>query len=138
MTASYSAERAGETVKTRSPEVDGPSSRGGEAHARPLEAPHGRGPKRRGRGQASGQLRRCPVLGQQHPRLPQHPRGRQVAGVPIRLQTHVLEADGHPGYLATARMLGEAGMLLAEDGATPKLAGCLTPAAALGTASVGR
>lgn len=49
-----------------------------------------------------------------------------------------LEADGHPGYLATARMLGEAGMLLAEDGATPKLAGCLTPAAALGTACVGR
>ena len=29
-----------------------------------------------------------------------------------------LEADGHPGYLATARLLGEAGMLLAEDGAT--------------------
>jgi short subunit dehydrogenase-like uncharacterized protein len=43
-----------------------------------------------------------------------------------------LEADGHPGYLATARLLGEAGMLLAEDGATPDRAGCLTPAAALG------
>jgi short subunit dehydrogenase-like uncharacterized protein len=44
-----------------------------------------------------------------------------------------LDADGHPGYLATARLLGEAGMLLAEDGATPARAGCLTPAAAIGT-----
>lgn len=49
-----------------------------------------------------------------------------------------LEADGHPGYLATARMLGEAGILLAEDGATPPGAGCLTPAVALGTASAPR
>lgn len=44
-----------------------------------------------------------------------------------------VDGDGHPGYLTTARMLGEAGMLLAEDGATPRRAGCLTPAAALGT-----
>ncbi len=49
-----------------------------------------------------------------------------------------LQASGHPGYLATARLLGEAGMLLAEDGATPARSGCLTPAAALGTACVGR
>jgi short subunit dehydrogenase-like uncharacterized protein len=49
-----------------------------------------------------------------------------------------LEADGHPGYLATARLLGEAGMLLAEDGATPDRAGCLTPAAALGSECVPR
>ena len=49
-----------------------------------------------------------------------------------------LDADGHPGYLATAKMLGEAGMLLAEDGTTPAGAGCLTPAAALGTACVAR
>jgi short subunit dehydrogenase-like uncharacterized protein len=49
-----------------------------------------------------------------------------------------LDADGHPGYLATARLLGEAGMLLAEKGATPDRAGCLTPAAALGTACVDR
>jgi short subunit dehydrogenase-like uncharacterized protein len=49
-----------------------------------------------------------------------------------------LRADGHPGYLATARMLGEAGMLLAEDGATPPGAGCLTPATALGTAATAR
>ncbi len=47
--------------------------------------------------------------------------------------TVLLDADGHPGYLATARLLGEAGMLLSEDGATPERAGCLTPAAALGT-----
>lgn len=49
-----------------------------------------------------------------------------------------VDADGHPGYLATARMLGEAGLLLAEPGATPERAGCLTPAAALGTGSVER
>jgi short subunit dehydrogenase-like uncharacterized protein len=54
-----------------------------------------------------------------------------------RVET-LLEAEGHPGYLATARLLGEAGMLLAEDGATPERAGCLTPAAALGTACVDR
>jgi short subunit dehydrogenase-like uncharacterized protein len=56
--------------------------------------------------------------------------GRQV-GVNI-------EAEGNPGYLATARMLGEAGLLLAEPGLTPERAGCLTPATALGTASIGR
>ncbi|MGA2455705.1 MAG: saccharopine dehydrogenase NADP-binding domain-containing protein [Solirubrobacteraceae bacterium] len=46
----------------------------------------------------------------------------------------IVDARGHPGYLATARMLGELGLLLAEDGATPERAGCLTPAVALGTA----
>ncbi|HEY7257061.1 MAG TPA: saccharopine dehydrogenase NADP-binding domain-containing protein [Solirubrobacterales bacterium] len=49
-----------------------------------------------------------------------------------------LDADGHPGYLATARMLGEAGLLLADDGATPERSGCLTPAAALGTGCLDR
>jgi short subunit dehydrogenase-like uncharacterized protein len=49
-----------------------------------------------------------------------------------------VDAEGHPGYLATARMLGEAGLLLAEAGATPERAGCLTPATALGTGSAGR
>ena len=49
-----------------------------------------------------------------------------------------VDADGHPAYLATARMLGEVGLLLAEDGATPERAGCLTPAAALGTARLDR
>jgi short subunit dehydrogenase-like uncharacterized protein len=62
-------------------------------------------------------------------------RARTGAG---REVTVLLDAAGHPGYLATARMLGEAGMLLAEDGATPERAGCLTPAAALGTAHVER
>jgi short subunit dehydrogenase-like uncharacterized protein len=56
--------------------------------------------------------------------------GREVA-VEVR-------ADGHPGYLATARMLGEAGLLLAEPDLTPSRAGCLTPAAALGTACLPR
>jgi short subunit dehydrogenase-like uncharacterized protein len=54
-----------------------------------------------------------------------------------RLRVEV-DADGHPGYLATSRMLGEAGLLLAEDGATPQRAGFLTPAAALGTAHLDR
>ncbi len=49
-----------------------------------------------------------------------------------------LDADGHPGYLTTARMLGEAGLLLSEEGATPERGGCLTPAVALGTGSLDR
>ena len=49
-----------------------------------------------------------------------------------------VDAEGHPGYLATARMLGEVGLLLAEAGTTPESAGCLTPATALGTASAPR
>jgi short subunit dehydrogenase-like uncharacterized protein len=49
-----------------------------------------------------------------------------------------VEAEGHPGYLATARMLGEAGLMMAEDGITPERAGCLTPALALGTAHLDR
>jgi short subunit dehydrogenase-like uncharacterized protein len=53
------------------------------------------------------------------------------------VQVHA-DAEGHPGYLATARMLGEAGLLLAEPGASPDRAGCLTPAAALGTDHVAR
>ena len=60
---------------------------------------------------------------------------RTVGGNDIGAHVH---AHGHPGYLATARMLGEAGMLLAQEGATPDRAGCLTPAAALGTAHVDR
>lgn len=60
---------------------------------------------------------------------------RTVGGHYVRVD---LDADGHPGYLTTARMLGEAGMLLAEEGATPERSGFLTPAAALGTAQVDR
>lgn len=62
-------------------------------------------------------------------------RARTVAGNQIDV---LLDADGHPGYLATARLLGETGMLLAEDGATPERAGCLTPAWALGSACLPR
>jgi short subunit dehydrogenase-like uncharacterized protein len=62
-------------------------------------------------------------------------RGRTAAGTELGA---LLEADGHPGYLATARLLGEAGVLLAEDGTTPARGGCLTPASALGTACVER
>jgi len=49
-----------------------------------------------------------------------------------------LEGDGQPGYLATAKMLGEAGLLLSEPGATPDRSGFLTPAAALGTGALDR
>jgi short subunit dehydrogenase-like uncharacterized protein len=49
-----------------------------------------------------------------------------------------VEADGHPGYLATARMLGEAGLMLAEPGTTPDRTGCLTPALAIGTSHLDR
>ena len=49
-----------------------------------------------------------------------------------------VDADGHPGYLATARMLGEAGLLLAEGSSTADTAGCVTPAIALGAAAAPR
>lgn len=49
-----------------------------------------------------------------------------------------IEGEGHPGYLATARMMGEAGLMLADAGATPERAGCLTPATALGTSEIAR
>jgi short subunit dehydrogenase-like uncharacterized protein len=55
---------------------------------------------------------------------------RTPAGRYVRVD---LDADGHPGYLTTAKVLGEVGLLLAEDGPTPDRAGCLTPATALGT-----
>ena len=41
---------------------------------------------------------------------------KTVGGHYVRVD---LDGDGQPGYLATAKMLGEAGMLLAEEGATP-------------------
>jgi short subunit dehydrogenase-like uncharacterized protein len=62
-------------------------------------------------------------------------RGTTPSGREVRAK---VEAEGHPGYLATARMLGEAGMLLAEEGLTPQRAGCLTPATALGTSCLER
>ena len=49
-----------------------------------------------------------------------------------------VDADGHPGYLSTARMLGEAGLLMAKEGETPDRSGLLTPATALGTANLER
>jgi hypothetical protein len=47
-------------------------------------------------------------------------------------------SEGQVGYLATGRMTGEAGLLLAQHDATPERVGCLTPAVALGTNSVER
>jgi short subunit dehydrogenase-like uncharacterized protein len=61
--------------------------------------------------------------------------GRSSGGHDVHVD---VDAEGHPGYLATARMLGEAGLLLAAQGETPDRAGCLTPAAALGTARIER
>jgi short subunit dehydrogenase-like uncharacterized protein len=60
---------------------------------------------------------------------------RTTAAQEVRVE---VDAEGHPGYLATARMLGEAGLLLAERGVTPERTGCLTPATALGAACVER
>jgi short subunit dehydrogenase-like uncharacterized protein len=61
------------------------------------------------------------------------------AGTPGGYHVRVeVDADGHPGYLTTAKLLGEVGLLLAEDGATPQRAGCLTPATALGTGNLAR
>jgi short subunit dehydrogenase-like uncharacterized protein len=60
---------------------------------------------------------------------------RTAGGHQVRVE---VDADGHPGYLATAKILGEAGLLLAEDGATPERAGCLTPAIAIGSGPLAR
>jgi short subunit dehydrogenase-like uncharacterized protein len=49
-----------------------------------------------------------------------------------------VSGSGHVGYLATARMMGETGLLLSEDGATPPAAGCLPPSLALGTRNLSR
>ncbi len=60
---------------------------------------------------------------------------RTAGGHQVRVD---VDADGHPGYLTTAKILGEVGLLLAEDGATPERSGCLTPAIAIGTGPLGR
>ena len=60
---------------------------------------------------------------------------RTTGGHHVRVE---VDAEGHPGYLATARMLGEAGLMLAEPGLTPERSGCLTPATAIGTGSLER
>jgi short subunit dehydrogenase-like uncharacterized protein len=57
-------------------------------------------------------------------------RARTSTGQEMRCE---INADGHPGYLTTPRILGEAGLLLSETGSTPDRYGCLTPSAALGT-----
>jgi short subunit dehydrogenase-like uncharacterized protein len=49
-----------------------------------------------------------------------------------------VSGSGHVGYLATARMIGEAGLLLSEDGITPSAVGCLPPSLALGTMNLSR
>jgi short subunit dehydrogenase-like uncharacterized protein len=60
---------------------------------------------------------------------------RTTGGQEVRTR---VDATGQPGYLATARLLGEAGLLMAEAGTTPDRAGCLTPATAIGTQSIDR
>ena len=61
------------------------------------------------------------------------------AATPSGETVHVrIDADGHPGYLATSRMMGEAGLVLADDSLAPDRAGCLTPSVALGVASAER
>ncbi len=53
------------------------------------------------------------------------------------VEGHV-RGSGDVGYLATARMIGETGQLLSQDGATPPAAGCLPPSLALGTMNLDR
>ncbi len=60
---------------------------------------------------------------------------KTVGGHHVRVD---LDGDGQPGYLAAAKMLGEAGLMLSEKGATPERSGFLTPAAALGVGDVER
>jgi short subunit dehydrogenase-like uncharacterized protein len=60
---------------------------------------------------------------------------RTTGGRYVRVEC---DAEGHPGYLTTAKLLGEVGLLLAEQGGTPERAGCLTPATAIGTAGLDR
>jgi short subunit dehydrogenase-like uncharacterized protein len=56
--------------------------------------------------------------------------GRVPSGQSVRVE---VKGEGQPGYLATARMLGQAGLFLAEEnGRTPARYGCLTPATAIG------
>jgi short subunit dehydrogenase-like uncharacterized protein len=62
-------------------------------------------------------------------------RALSTAGNQVRVE---IDADGQPGYYTTATMLGEAGLLMADEGATPDRAGCVTPAIALGTEAVDR
>lgn len=62
-------------------------------------------------------------------------RARTASGNFVHVE---LDGDGQPGYLTTARMLGEAGLLLSEQGATPDRSGQLTPATALGTVGLDR
>ena len=60
---------------------------------------------------------------------------KTVGGHHIRTE---LDADGQPGYLATGRMLAEAGLMLSEEGVTPERSGFLTPAAAIGVTDLDR
>ncbi|MEY2849460.1 MAG: hypothetical protein RI885_2127, partial [Actinomycetota bacterium] len=48
-----------------------------------------------------------------------------------------LDADGHPGYVATARMIAELALIVA-DGTGTRRVGCITPALALGAGSAER
>lgn len=101
------------------------------------------------RAPAAVRVRAAAALSRLGPQAGFGPTGERLQGwrwqMRARARTHegvelqaLLDAEGHPGYLATARLLGEAGMLLAEDGATPADAGCLTPAGALGTTRLER
>ena len=62
-------------------------------------------------------------------------RALTTSGNQVRVE---VDADGQPGYYTTATMLGEAGLMMADEGATPDHYGCITPAVALGTGSVDR
>lgn len=64
---------------------------------------------------------------------------RGVAKGPAGALEMSLEGDGHPGYRTTANMIGEAALILADEGAnTPDNAGVITPASALGADELAR
>jgi len=62
-------------------------------------------------------------------------RARTSTGREMRVE---INADGHPFYYTTPRMVAEAALLLSEAGSTPDCSGCLTPSTALGTRNAGR
>ena len=108
-----------------------PGSREPPAAGRPPASGSDRGCASSSRTRASARPQTASRRGAGGWRCRRGPPAAQVVSVAI-------DADGHPGYLATARMMGEAGLLLAEPGATPERAGYLTPATALGTGSAER
>ncbi|WP_150306715.1 saccharopine dehydrogenase NADP-binding domain-containing protein [Planctomonas psychrotolerans] len=61
---------------------------------------------------------------------------RGVSDARTAVEVH-LEADGHPGYSTTARMISELALLIADGSGTGRT-GCITPALAVGADAIPR